>query len=104
MDHVRVDRRDRVALITLIDRERRNAMTAAMVAEILDTFDALEADESVGAVVITGEPPAFCSGARSWISMSMSVSFVGQACGLARAHARHELGSGLAVSADRQRR
>ena len=38
-------------------------MTAAMVAEIVDTFDALEADESVGAVVITGEPPAFCSGA-----------------------------------------
>jgi enoyl-CoA hydratase len=63
MQHVRVDRRERVAVVTLVDRERRNAMTATMVAEIVETFDALEADESVGAVVITGEPPAFCSGA-----------------------------------------
>jgi enoyl-CoA hydratase len=63
MEHVRVDRRERVAVVTLVDRERRNAMTATMVAEIVETFDALEADASVGAVVITGEPPAFCSGA-----------------------------------------
>ena len=54
---------DKVALVTLIDRERRNAMTAAMVGEIVATFDALESDDDVGAVVITGEPPAFCSGA-----------------------------------------
>ena len=63
MEHVRVDQREGVALVTLVDRERRNAMTATMVAEIVDTFDALEANKSVGAVVITGEPPAFCSGA-----------------------------------------
>jgi enoyl-CoA hydratase len=63
MEHVRVDRHDKVALVTLIDRERRNAMTAAMVGEIVATFDALESDDDVGAVVITGEPPAFCSGA-----------------------------------------
>jgi enoyl-CoA hydratase len=63
MEHVRVDRRERVAVVTLVDRERRNAMTATMVAEIVETFDALEADASIGAVVITGEPPAFCSGA-----------------------------------------
>jgi enoyl-CoA hydratase len=61
--HVVVDRRDRVAIVTLVDRERRNAMTAAMVDEIVDTFDALEADDETGAVVVTGEPPAFCSGA-----------------------------------------
>ena len=49
--------------MTLVDRERRNAMTAGMVEEIVATFDALEADPEVGAVVLTGEPPAFCSGA-----------------------------------------
>jgi enoyl-CoA hydratase len=38
-------------------------MTALMVAEIVDTFDALESDADIGAVVITGEAPAFCSGA-----------------------------------------
>src|ERR1700730_974325 len=63
MEHVRVERRDRVALVTLVDLERRNAMTAGMVEEIVATFDTLEADPDVGAVVITGEPPAFCSGA-----------------------------------------
>jgi enoyl-CoA hydratase len=63
MEHVVVARHDRVALVTLVDRERRNAMTAAMVDEIVETFDALESDAEVGAVVITGEPPAFCSGA-----------------------------------------
>src|SRR5688500_1020289 len=34
-----------------------------MVSEIIDLFDHLEADPSVGAVVVTGEPPAFCAGA-----------------------------------------
>ena len=64
MDHVRVEQREGVALVTLVDRERRNAMTATMVAEIVETFDALEADESVGAVVITGEPPGVLLGRR----------------------------------------
>jgi enoyl-CoA hydratase len=63
MEHVRLEQRERVAVVTLVDRERRNAMTATMVAEIVETFDTLEADDSVGAVVITGDPPAFCAGA-----------------------------------------
>jgi enoyl-CoA hydratase len=63
MEHVRLEQRDAVAVVTLVDVERRNAMTATMVAEIVETFDTIEADESVGAVVITGEAPAFCSGA-----------------------------------------
>ena len=63
MRHIVVDRRDSVALVTVVDRERRNAMTMPMVEEIVATFDALEADERVGAVVLTGRPPAFCSGA-----------------------------------------
>ena len=63
MEHVRLDTRDGVALVTLVDAPRRNAMTALMVSEIVATFDALESDESIGAVVITGDPPAFCSGA-----------------------------------------
>jgi len=54
---------DAVAVVTLVDTERRNAMTAEMVAEIVTTFDALEADGTTAAVVVTGEPPAFCSGA-----------------------------------------
>jgi enoyl-CoA hydratase len=34
-----------------------------MVGEITATFDAIEADASVAAVVVTGAPPAFCAGA-----------------------------------------
>jgi enoyl-CoA hydratase len=58
-----VDRRDRVAILMLDDPDRRNALSAELVAEIVDTVDALEADEDVGALVVTGAPPAFCSGA-----------------------------------------
>jgi len=63
MEHVVIDRHDRVALVTLVDLERRNAMTAGMVDEIVETFDALETDTETGAVVLTGAAPAFCSGA-----------------------------------------
>jgi enoyl-CoA hydratase len=63
MEHLRLDRHDRVAVVTLVDRARRNAMTATMVSEIVATFDELEHDDDIGAVVLTGEPPAFCSGA-----------------------------------------
>jgi enoyl-CoA hydratase len=63
MEHVRVSEADGIATVTLADEKRRNAMTAAMVEQIVATFDALEANDSVGAVVLTGEPPAFCSGA-----------------------------------------
>lgn len=63
MEHVRVTHHDQVAVVTLSDPERRNAMTATMVHEIVTTFDTLEADGTTAAVVITGEAPAFCSGA-----------------------------------------
>jgi enoyl-CoA hydratase len=54
---------DRVAVVTLDDPGRRNALSAGLVAEIAAAFDRLEADDAVGAVVVTGAPPAFCSGA-----------------------------------------
>jgi enoyl-CoA hydratase len=63
MEYVRVEEDEGVAVVTLVDEARRNAMTAGMVVEIVETFDRLEASDSVGAVVVTGAPPAFCSGA-----------------------------------------
>jgi enoyl-CoA hydratase len=54
---------DRVAVVTLNDPERRNALNMGMVTEIVDTFDSLEANPDVGAVVVTGAPPGFCAGA-----------------------------------------
>jgi enoyl-CoA hydratase len=58
-----VERRDRVAVLTLDDPERRNALTAGLVEEIVAAVGELEGDDGVGALVVTGAPPAFCSGA-----------------------------------------
>ena len=63
MSQVRSEITDGVAVVTLDDPERRNALNLEMVDEIVATFDRLEADERVGAVVVTGAPPAFCAGA-----------------------------------------
>ncbi|HZQ57324.1 MAG TPA: enoyl-CoA hydratase [Acidimicrobiales bacterium] len=52
-----------VAVVTVNDPERRNAITPPMITEVIAAFDRLEADASIGAVVITGAPPAFCAGA-----------------------------------------
>jgi len=61
---LRVERRDGgVAVLTLDEPERRNALNLDLVGEIVAAFDTLEADDAVGAVVITGAPPAFCAGA-----------------------------------------
>ncbi|MGE3621445.1 MAG: enoyl-CoA hydratase [Acidimicrobiia bacterium] len=60
---VRTHVEDGVAHLTLTAPERRNALTLELVAELVGALDALEADPEVGAVVVTGEPPAFCAGA-----------------------------------------
>jgi enoyl-CoA hydratase len=63
MSPVRCSVEERVATVTLDDPDRRNAFTSAMVDEIVAIVDSLEADDGVGAVVVTGAPPAFCAGA-----------------------------------------
>ena len=52
-----------VGLLRLNDPGRRNALTGLLVEEIVAAVSALEADPSVGALVVTGAPPAFCAGA-----------------------------------------
>jgi enoyl-CoA hydratase len=49
--------------LTLDDEARRNALSAPMVDAIVAAVDDAEADGDVGALVVTGAPPAFCSGA-----------------------------------------
>lgn len=53
----------RVGLITLNDPDKRNAITLAMNDEIGSALDAWEADEGIGAVVLTGAGRGFCAGA-----------------------------------------
>ncbi len=58
-----VDVVDRVATVTLNEPDKRNAISRAMVEGVVEAFDTLEADDGVGAVIVTGAPPAFCAGA-----------------------------------------
>ena len=60
---VRVDVTDRVAVVTLDDPDRRNALDLGLCGEIVAAFEAIEGRDDVGAVVVTVAPPAFCAGA-----------------------------------------
>ena len=60
---VKVQMRDRVAVVTLDDPRRRNAISLAMSETLQATFGSLESSPDVSAVVITGTPPAFSAGA-----------------------------------------
>jgi len=60
---VLVDVADRVAIITLNDPGRRNALTEEMSAALRAAVQRVETDEAVHAVVITGAGEAFCAGA-----------------------------------------
>jgi enoyl-CoA hydratase len=53
---------DRVAVLTLSHPERRNALNIELSGKLVDAVRAAVADDGVGAVVITGEDPAFCAG------------------------------------------
>ena len=64
MSLVEVTTSDRVATLTLNNPGERNTLTAPMVAEIIAAMDEIEADDGVGALVVTGAPPAFCAGAN----------------------------------------
>jgi len=60
---IRVERQGRVAVITVSDPARRNAMAVDLAGALVEAIRSAERDEGVGAVVVTGEPPAFCAGA-----------------------------------------
>ena len=63
MDDVVVERRAGVGIVRLNRPGRGNSVTPAVVTELGDVVEALCADDSVGAVVITGTGEVFCAGA-----------------------------------------
>ncbi len=54
---------DGIATITLNRPEKLNAFTTAMRDEMVEAFDATDADDNVRAVIVTGAGRAFCAGA-----------------------------------------
>ena len=70
LTHLRLERpRDGVAVLTLDNPDQRNAMSDQMTESWVRAVDALAADRSVRAGVVTGQGSAFCSGGNtSWIA------------------------------------
>ncbi|MBB4197396.1 enoyl-CoA hydratase [Rhodoblastus sphagnicola] len=58
-----VERRDRVALITLNRPKQLNALNVQMARDITDAAQKFDADETIGCIVVTGAAKAFAAGA-----------------------------------------
>ncbi|NOY98602.1 MAG: enoyl-CoA hydratase [Chloroflexi bacterium] len=55
--------RDRVGLITLNRPKAMNALNGTLLTELIDALTAFDADENIGAIVVTGSDRAFAAGA-----------------------------------------
>lgn len=58
-----MERRGKVAVVTVHDPTRRNALTQDLSAQLAAAVAEAENDHDVHALVVTGTPPAFCAGA-----------------------------------------
>ena len=59
---IRYEKSERIAVVTFATPENLNGITAARLDELEDVLTDLEADDGVGALIITGEGRAFCVG------------------------------------------
>ncbi|MBT3172457.1 MAG: enoyl-CoA hydratase, partial [Rhodospirillaceae bacterium] len=73
-EHIILDRTERVAKITLNRPKALNALNSDLIAELNAALDDLEADEAIGAIVLTGSEKAFAAGAD--IKEMQSKSFI----------------------------
>lgn len=62
-DLVRIERHGGVVVVRLNVPERRNVLSAELVAAVGQAFDEIEAEPQARCVIVTGEGPAFCAGA-----------------------------------------
>lgn len=62
-EQITTEQRDGTLLITLNRPERLNAWTYTMIEELIDALHDADADDSIGAVVMTGAGRGFCAGA-----------------------------------------
>ena len=62
-ENIIAEKKGRVGLITLNRAKALNALNAALIAELKQALDSFEADDEVGAIVITGNDKAFAAGA-----------------------------------------
>ncbi len=62
-ENIIVERRDRVGLIMLNRPTALNALSGPLMADLAQALDELEADDGIGALVLTGSDKAFAAGA-----------------------------------------
>lgn len=62
-ENILVETRDRVGLITLNRPEALNALNDDLIRELGEALDAFDADDGIGAIVLTGSEKAFAAGA-----------------------------------------
>ncbi|WP_024802467.1 enoyl-CoA hydratase [Nocardia sp. BMG51109] len=79
-----LERKGRVALLTLNRPKALNALNSQVLVDITAALDELEADENIGAVVLTGSEKAFAAGAdikemqdKSYMDMFLADHFSG---------------------------
>jgi enoyl-CoA hydratase len=62
-ENILVERRGRVGLVTLNRPKALNALCDALISDLGQALDELEADSGIGAIVLTGSEKAFAAGA-----------------------------------------
>lgn len=63
MSRIELSTQDGVAVITVCNPAKRNALTPAMGAQLADVCDQIDRDSDIGAAVVRGDDGMFCSGA-----------------------------------------
>ena len=60
---ITIEQQENLAVLLLNRPEKLNAFTFLMMEELISAFDAIEADDNLKAVIISGAGRAFCAGA-----------------------------------------
>ena len=63
LEHIIVEARGKVGVITLNRPKMLNALSFGVFREIANAVDDLEADDGIGCIVLTGNEKAFAAGA-----------------------------------------
>jgi enoyl-CoA hydratase/carnithine racemase len=113
-----IENRGAVRILTMNRPEKRNALNHALTQGLLDALRAADADESVGALVLTGAGQGFCAGAdlsefkelgtglaaeeRAELTMQLHLSFTKICKPIVAAINGHAMGggAGLALASD----
>ena len=91
-EQIRYEMAEGIATITLNRPEKLNAVTSALIQELVAAFEAADGDDAVRVVIVTGAGRAFCAGADL---SAGTQTFDGARRGRPQADGEHRDGGGL---------